>query len=101
MSLHEKVMLSRGKPAYVVTADEWQQIKTHLLRFMQAHRRPTLYAVQYSNVWDCVKIGRCSDVNERLRAIGVGHTYGPRLTATFPGYDHPERRVHKQLMEIQ
>ena len=98
---HEKVMLSRGKPAYVVTANEWQQIKTHLQRYLPDRHRPILYAVQYSNVWDCVKVGRCKDINERLRTLCVGHNFGIKLLASFPGYGHLERRVHERLAAFQ
>ena len=99
---HEKVVLSRGPPSHVVTAAEWEEIKTHLQHIKPGGRdQPILYAVQYSNVWDCVKVGRCKDINERLRTLCVGHNFGIKLLASFPGYGHLERRVHERLAAFQ
>ena len=57
--------------------------------------------MQYSTVWDCVKIGRCRDIDERLRTLGVAHNIGIKLLASFPDYGHLERRVHKRLAAFQ
>ena len=53
--------------------------------------------MQYDTVWDCVKTGRASDVLKRLRCLEESHNFRLVLVASFPGYGHIERLVHKQL----
>ena len=57
--------------------------------------------MQYSNVWDCVKIGRCNGIHERRRAIGKGHNFELQLIASYQGQGHLERRVHKHLEDFR
>ena len=99
---HTKIVLNgRGRPSHVVTVAEWQLIKPHLQHCPLDRCQTNLYAMQYSNVWDCVKIGRCRDVGERMRTMGAAHNFGIKLLASFPGYGHLERRVHKRLAAFQ
>ena len=52
--------------------------------------------MQYNTVWDGVKIGRTSDVAYRLRTLEESHNFRLVLVASFPGYGHLERIVHKR-----
>ena len=57
--------------------------------------------MQYNTVWDCVKIGRTSDVAYRLRTLEESHNFRLVLVASFPGYGHLERIVHKHLLKYR
>ena len=95
-----KVQLGRGRPLHVVTADEWGAIKHHLpyREYIRMRAPPAdLYVVQYSTVWDCVKIGRSSNVENRLRQMGASQNLRLVLVALFPGHGHIERAVHRRL----
>ena len=86
--------------SYVVTAEEWDNIKLHIPRREHVWERPRQacrYVVQYDTVWDCVKIGRASDVLKRLRSLEESHNFRLVVVASFPGYGHIGRLVHKQL----
>ena len=83
-----------------MTADEWGAIKHHLpyREYIRMRAPPAdLYVVQYSTVWDCVKIGRASNVENRLRQMGASQNFRLVLVALFPGRGHIERAVHKRL----
>ena len=86
--------------SYVVTAEEWDNIKLHMPHREHVWERPRqacLYVVQYDTVWDCVKIGRASDVAKRLCSLKETHNFRLVFVASFPGYCHTGRLVHKQL----
>ena len=65
------------------------------------HAPANLYVMQYNTVWDCVKIGRTSDVAYRLRTLEESHNFRLVLVASFPGYGHLERAVHKHLLKYR
>ena len=93
-----------GTPSYVVTREEWDGIKHHLPQRLIARSfapQTDLYALQYSTVWDCVKIGRSSNVQRRIRKFEEGHNFRTVLLAVHPGQGHLERRVHQQLKAYQ
>ena len=78
----------------------WDNIKLHILRREHAWERPRqacLYVVRYDTVWDCANIGRASDVAKRLRSLEESHNFRLVLVASFPGYGHIGKLVHKQL----
>ena len=88
-----RTQLGNSNPAYVVTAEEWVATKPSIQQCLPSF----LYVMQYSNVWDCVKIGRCRDVHDRLRDIGKGHNCKLKLIASYPDQGYLEQRVHKRL----
>ena len=94
----DKVYLGNGgTPSYVVTREEWNGIKHHLpQRLIARSFTPPndLYVLQYSTVWDCVKIGRSSDLQRRIRSFEAGHNFRIVLLAAYPGKGHLERRDH-------
>ena len=93
VAIHERVPLGGSQQTYIVTEEEWATIKPHVQQCVPS----ILYALQYSNVWDCVKIGRCRDIHERLRVIGKGHNCKLKLIASYPDQGYLEQRVHKRL----
>ena len=93
----DKVHLGHGgTPSHVVTREEWDGIKQHL-----PSPPNDLYVLQYSTVWDCVKIGRSSNVQRRIRQLEEGHNFRIVLLAIYPGKGHLERRVHQRLKRYQ
>ena len=100
----DKVHLGNSTPSYVVTREEWDEIKLCIPQRLVARpmERPNdLYVLQSSTVWDCVKIGRSSDVQNRIRILEAGHNFRIVLLAVYPGKGHLERRVHRQLKAYQ
>ena len=92
-----KVYLGHGgTPSHIVTAEEWDEIKQPL-----PSPPNDLYVLQYSTVWDCVKIGRTSNVQSRVHGLEKGHNCRTVLLAVYPGKGHLERRVHQQLKAYQ
>ena len=57
--------------------------------------------LQYSTVWDCVKIGRSSNVQRRIRKLEEGHNFRIVLLAVYPGKGQLERHVQQQLKGYQ
>ena len=99
-----KVCLGHGGLSYVVTREEWDEIKICIPQRLIA--RPVtpqadLYVLQYSTIWDCVKIGRSSNVQSRIRRLEEGHNFRTVLLAVYPGKGHLERHVHQQLKGYQ
>ena len=100
----DKVHLGNGgTPSYVVTREEWDGIKHHISQHRAASDtgQADLYVLQYSTIWDCIKIGRSSDVQSRIRSLENGHNFRIVLLAVYPGKGHVERRVHQQLEAYQ
>ena len=93
VAIHERIPSGGRQPTYIVTEEEWAAIKPHVQQCVPS----ILYVLQYGNVWDCVKIGRCRDIHERLRVIGKGHNCKLKLIASYPGQGYLEQRVHKRL----
>ena len=99
-----KVCFGQGSLSHAVTREEWDGIKHHLPQRLIARSfapQTDLYALQYSTVWDCVKIGRSSNVQRRIRKFEEGHNFRTVLLAVYPGKGHLERRVHQQLKAYQ
>ena len=100
----DKVHLGHGgTPSHVVTREEWDKIK-FCIPYLIARpiiSQADLYVLQYSTVWDCVKIGRSSNVPGRIRELEKGHNFRIVLVAIYPGKGHLERRVHQQLKGYQ
>ena len=101
----DKVHLGNGgTPSYVVTAEEWDEIKLCIpQRLIARSIEPPndLYVLQYSTVWDSIKIGRSSNVQSRIRCLEKGHNFRMVLLAVYPGKGHLERHVHQQLKGYQ
>ena len=100
----DKVHLANGgAPSYVVTREEWDKIKFCIPYLIARPVTPQadLYVLQYSTIWDCVKIGRSSNVLSRIRKLEEGHNFRTVLLAVYPGKGHLERRVHQQLKGYQ
>ena len=53
--------------------------------------------MQYTTVWDSVKIGRTSDITNRLRQLEASHNFRLVVVASFPEHGHLERAVHRRL----
>ena len=91
-----KSSLGRGRPSHMVTASEWDVIKLHL-PYRDCIAPSDLYVMQYTTVWDCVKIGRTSDITNRLRQLEASHNSRLVVVASFPDHGHLERAVHRRL----
>ena len=87
---HRNKVSLGGRPSHTVTADEWDDIRPHL-------PSSDLYVAQYSTIWDCVKIGRTSDITNRLRQMEATHNSRFVVVASFPDHGHLERAVHRRL----
>ena len=99
-----KVCFGQGSLSHAVTREEWDGIKHHLPQRLIARSfapQTDLYALQYSTIWDCVKIGRSSNVLSRIRCLEEGHNFRIVLLAVYPGKGHLERCVHQQLKGYQ
>ena len=92
-----------GTPSHVVTREEWDGIKHHISqhRAVSDTGQADLYVLQYITIWDCIKIGRPSDVQNRIRSLETGHNFRIVLLAVYPGKGHLERHVHQQLKGYQ
>ena len=99
-----KVCLGHGgNPSHVVTREEWETLKLHMLQHRNSpeQKQADLYVLQYSTIWDCVKIGRSSNVQRRIQKLEEGHNFRIVLLAIYPGKGHLERIVHQQLQRYQ
>ena len=63
----ERFRFGRGTCTQIVTKDEWLAIQPLL------SPASGLYVLQYSTVWDRVKIGRAQNIDDRVRSLVVGH----------------------------
>ena len=100
----DKVCFGQGNLSHAVTAEEWDEIKLCIpQRLIARSIEPPndLYALQYSTVWDSIKIGRSSNVQSRIRCLEKGHNFRMVLLAVYPGKGHLERHVHQQLKGYQ
>ena len=88
--------LGSGRPSHMVTASEWDVIQLHL-PYRERIAPSDLYVMQYNTIWDCVKIGRTSDITKRLRELEMSHNSRLVVVASFPEHGHLERAVHKRL----
>ena len=84
-----------GRPSHMVTASEWDAIKLHL-PYRECIAPSDLYVMQYNTIWDCVKIGRTSDITKRLRELEMSHNSRLVVVASFPEHGHLERVVHER-----
>ena len=86
-----------------MTREEWDEIKFCIPYMIARPITPQadLYVLQYSTVWDSIKIGRSSNVQNRIRELEKGHNFRIVLLAVYPGKGHLERRVHQQLKAYQ
>ena len=57
--------------------------------------------LQYRTVWDCVQIGRSSNVQSRIRQLEEGHNFRIVLVAIYPGKGNLERCVQQQVKAYQ
>ena len=99
-----KICFGQGNLSHVVTREEWDEIKNHISQRLIARSfapQTDLYALQYSTVWNCVKVGRSSNVLSRIRKLEEGHNFRIVLLAVYPGKGHLERCVHEQLKRYQ
>ena len=73
--------------SHAVTREEWDEIKFCIPYLIARPITPQadLYALQYSTVWDCVKIGRSSNVQSRIRKLEECHNFRTVLLAVYPG----------------
>ena len=97
---HRNKVYLGGRPSHTVTADEWDEIRLHLpyREHMYMHAPPSeLYVMQYSTIWDCIKIGRTSDITKRLRQLEASQNFRLVVVASFPDHGHLERAVHRRL----
>ena len=85
----------RGICTPVVTADEWSASQPLL------SPASGLYVLQYSTVWDHVKIGRAQNIDDRVRGLCSSHNFQIKVLAFHPGLGYLEQRVHRRLLAYQ
>ena len=84
------------RPSHMVTLSDRDAIKLHL-PYRECIAPSDLYVMRYNTIWDCVKIGRTSDITKRLRELEMSHNSRLVVVASFPEHGHLERAVHKRL----
>ena len=82
----------QGNLSHVVTREGWDGIQHHISqhRAVSDTGQADLYVLQYSTVWDCIKIGRSSNVLSRIQRLEEGHNFRIVLVAMYPGKGHLE-----------
>ena len=91
----ERFRFGRGISTPVVTEDEWLAIQPLL------SPASGLYVLQYSTVWDHVKIGRAQNIDDRVRSLGSSHNFQIKVLAFHPGLGYLEQHIHRRLLAYQ
>ena len=91
----ERFRFGRGTCTQVVTKDEWLAIQPLL------SPASGLYVLQYSTIWDCVKVGRTHNIDARVRGLCSSHNFQIKVLAFHPGLGYLEQHVHNRLRAYQ
>ena len=91
----ERFRFGPGACSHVVTKDEWLAIQPLL------SPASGLYVLQYSTIWDRVKVGRAHNIDDRVRGLCSSHNFQIKVLGFHPGLGYLEQHVHRRLRAYQ